>query len=219
MLKLTPSTLSLTTLKRIVNLQSNEMADYEWTQVDAIELTNRERQRLQELTADLLYYPVLLMSEATLLARVLYPLLLLAEKPPIRALVGVALQARYTQFEIEGVADLALAKSTTGFIESPYLIIVEAKRGIEGQNPVMQLYAHLLAAARLNWEANGLSQQEIFGGYTVADTWTFVKAEVNGVDTDLPTLRIEHSREYTEKLEAEVIVKILKNIVVKCKII
>jgi len=217
MAKLTPSTLSLTTLKRVVNLQINEMADYEWTQVDAIQLTNREQQRLQELKEDLLYYPVLLMSEATLLARVLYPLLLLAEHPPIRALVQVALQARYAQFEIEGIADLALAKSISGFIESPFLIIVEVKRGIEGQNPVMQLYAHLLAAAHLNWESNGQPQQEIFGGYTVADTWTFIKAEVNGIDADIPTLRIEHSREYTEKLEAEIIVKILKKIVYKYK--
>lgn len=215
MIKLTPSTLSLSTLKRIVNLHSREMANYEWTQVDAIELTKREQQRLQELTADLLYYPVLLMSEATLLARVLYPLLLLAEQPPIRALVGVALQARYTQFEIEGIADLALAKNTMGFIESPYLIIVEAKRGIEGQNPIMQLYAHLLAAAHLNWENNESTSQEIFGGYTIADTWTFVKANISGIDKDIPTLCVEMSREYTEKLEAETIVKILKHIVSK----
>jgi len=215
--KLTPSTLSLATLKRMVNLQIKEMADYEWTQTDSISLTDHEQRRLQELRADLLHYPVLLMNEATLLARVLYPLLLLAEQPPIRALVEVALQARYTQFEIEGIADLVLAKSLSGFMESPYLVVVETKRGVEGQNPVVQLYAQLLAAAHLNWENDGLPRQEMFGCYTVADTWTFVRAEVDGIEADMPTLRVESSMEYAEKLEAATIVKILKGIVSKYK--
>ncbi len=217
MTKLTPSSLSLATFKRLVNLQVKEMGDYEWTQTDSISLTNQEQRRLQELKADLLHYPVLLMNEATLLARVLYPLLLLAEQPPIRALVEVALQARYTQFEIEGIVDLVLAKSVSGFLESPYLVVVETKRGVEGQNPVVQLYAQLLAAAHLNWETDGLPRQEIFGCYTVADTWSLVRAEVDGMEADIPTLRVEPSREYAEKLEAETIVKILKKIVSKYK--
>jgi hypothetical protein len=157
------------------------------------------------------------MNEATLLARSLYPLLLMAEQPPIRALVEVALQARYTQFEIEGIADLVLAKSLSGFMESPYLVVVETKRGVEGQNPVIQLYAQLLAAAHLNWENDGLPRQEIFGCYTVADTWTFVRAEVDEIEADMPTLRVESSMEYAEKLEAATIVKILKGIVSKYK--
>jgi hypothetical protein len=213
--KLTSSTLSLATLKRAVKLQVRDMAKYEWIQTDAIVLTNQEQQRLQELSSDLLYYPVLLMNEATLLARALYPLLLLAEQPPIRALVEVTLQARYAQFEIEGIADLALAKSVSGFVESPYLIVVETKRGVEGQNPVVQLYAQLLAAAQMNWVNDNLPQQEIFGCYTIADTWTFVRTEVGEMEADIPTLRVEYSREYTEKLEAETIVKILKRIVSK----
>lgn len=193
------------------------MANYEWTQVDNISLTQREQQRLHELKEDLLYYPVLLMSEATLLARVLYPLLLLAEQPPIRALVQVALQTRYTQFEIECIVDAILAKSVAGFIESPYLVVVEAKRGIEGQNPVIQLYAQLLTAAHLNWDNDSLPHQQIFGCYTIADSWTFVKAIVQEIESDKPILQVEHSREYTEKTEAETILKILKSIVSQYK--
>jgi hypothetical protein len=56
-----------------------------------------------------------------------------------------------------------------------------------------------------------------FGCYTVADTWSLVRAEVDGMEADIPTLRVEPSREYAEKLEAETIVKILKRIVSKYK--
>ncbi|NJM85310.1 MAG: hypothetical protein HC839_03775, partial [Leptolyngbyaceae cyanobacterium RM2_2_21] len=49
--------------------------------------------------------------------------------------------------------------------------------------------------------------------YTVADVWTFVRAEVANMESDRPLLRLEPSREYSEKLEAEIILKILKQIV------
>jgi hypothetical protein len=42
-----------------------------------------------------------------------------------------------------------------------------------------------------------------------------MRAEVEGIDADIPTLRIECSREYGEKYEAETILNILKKIVAK----
>jgi len=213
MTKLTPSALSLINLKRFIHLQVHNTSNYEWTQVDSMQLTEREQRRLQDIISDLLNYPLHLMNEATLLARAIYPLLLLAEHNPIQAIVAVNLQASYTNFEIDGIADGVLAKSQSGFIEAPYLVVVEAKRGIESQNPVVQLYAQLLAAAHLNWENNKLTNQEIFGVYTIADSWTFVKADVSEIESEMPILQVEHSREYTEKTEAETILKILKRIV------
>jgi hypothetical protein len=92
-------------------------------------------------------------------------------------------------------------------------VFVEAKRGIEAQNPQYQLYGEMLAAAYINWELNGQDPQTIFGCYTVADVWTFVKGEVLGMASDRPALSLESSREYSGKLEAETIVKILQQIV------
>ncbi|BAP54503.1 hypothetical protein THII_0206 [Thioploca ingrica] len=69
--------------------------------------------------------------------------------------------------------------------------------------------------AHLNWENDGNEPQEIFGCYTIADSWKFLRVEMVGITTDIPTMRIEYSREYVEKLEAEIIFKILKRIVSK----
>jgi hypothetical protein len=94
-------------------------------------------------------------------------------------------------------------------------VVVETKKGVEGQNPVFQLYGQLLAAAYLNWVNDPCPQQEIFGCYTIADTWKFVRAELEGIETERPTMRLEYSREYSEKYDAETILKILKSIVAK----
>ncbi len=213
--KFTFSNITLADLTRFVNLQEESIQDYEWTQIDSLPVTNTETQSLQELTARLRKTPTLLVNEATLWARVIYPLLVLAEQDSIQVWSQVPLQAQYAKFELEGIADGVFGKMVIGRVKSPYLVLVETKRGVEGQNPVVQLYAELLAAAHLNWEQDHRVPQEIFGCYTVADIWTFVRAEVSEIDTDLPTLRIEPSREYTEKTEAETIFKILKKIVSK----
>ena len=94
-------------------------------------------------------------------------------------------------------------------------MVVKTKRGIEGQNPIGQLYGQLLAAARLNWQRNQGDPQEMFGCYAIADSWTFIRAEVAGLDTDRPGLQVESSREYTEKVDAETILKLLKTIVAR----
>ena len=60
-----------------------------------------------------------------------------------------------------------------------------------------------------------MSPQEIFGCYTMADVWKFMRAEVEGIDSEKPIIRIEYSREYAQKNEPEIILKILKGIVCK----
>ena len=108
-----------------------------------------------------------------------------------------------------------LGRSLAGRIETPYLIVLEAKSCVEAQSLIFQLYGHLLAAAHLNWENNQQEPQEIFGSYTIADSWTFLRAEVEGLSSDMPSLQVEFSREYTEKIDAVLILKILKGIVAR----
>ncbi len=213
--KLALSSVSLETLQRLTKLTQNGIRAYSWTQVDALTLSDRDCRRLAEIQATLLRDPVHLLNEATIWARSIYPLLQLAESEDVRALAGVSLKVRYPQFEIEGVADGAIGKSIMGSMDYPYLVMVEAKRGIEGHNPVFQLYGSLLAAARLNWQTDGQEPQEVFGCYTIADSWAFVRAQVSGIDSDRPALRVEFSREYTEKTDAETILKLLKAIVAR----
>jgi hypothetical protein len=198
-----------------VNLQEENLGEYEWTQVDSLSVSETEKFYLQGLIARLRQTSTLLINEATLWARAIYPLLVLAEQNPIQVWAQVPLQAHYAKFELEGIADGVLGRSVFGRLKSPYLVVVETKKGVDSQNPVCQLYAQLLAAAHLNWEQDHRLPQEIFGCYTIADCWTFVKAQVTDIDAETPTLRIEGSREYGEKYEAETIFKILKNIVSK----
>ncbi len=211
--KITASKVTLADLRRLVEIRESGIAAYAWTQVEQCSLSDRERTQLQEITAHLLNYETHLMNEATVWGRGIYPLLLLAERGQIQAWAGVLLKTRYPQFEVEGEADGVLGRWIAGSPEAPYLVVVEAKRGLEAQNPRFQLYANLLAAARLNWELNPQLPQEIFGCYTIADTWTFLRAEVDQIDSDRPTLSLESSREYVEKLEAATILQFLKQII------
>lgn len=216
MTQLTLSKISISDIKRVVQLKESGIRDYDWTKVENISLTSREQERLGELEATLDADPVHLLNESTIWSRAIYPLLQLSEQDDIRVLAGVPIQATYPTFSIEGIADGVIGRSVTGRIEVPYLVMVETKRGIEGQNPIAQLYGELLAAARLNWEDNSdsvLETQEIFGCYTIADSWTFVRAIVGAIDSDRPTFYTENSREYTEKTHSTKILKTLKAIV------
>lgn len=213
MTQLTLSKLTIQDIKRVVQLKEFGSRSYDWTLVDHIELTLREQTRLTELESTLDGDPVHLLNESTIWARAIYPLLQLSEQDDIRALSGVLLQATYQNFSLDGIADGVIGRSITGRIEVPYIVMVEAKRGIEGQNPIAQLYGELLVAARLNWENDGKAIQEVFGCYTIADSWTFVRAVVGEIESDRPTLTTEHSREYAEKTTAFKILKILKSII------
>jgi hypothetical protein len=213
--KLSFSAILPSDFKRLVKIQEASVSTYSWTEVDEILLDDREQQQVREIISHLLNYQTHLMNEATIWSRGIYPLLLLAERGEIMAWAGVPLQATYAQFELEGVADGALAKSVAGLVESPFLVVVEAQKGIEAQNPLFQLYGQILAAARINWETDRRLPQEVFGCYTIADSWTFLRAEVDEIEAQIPVLKVEYSREYVEKLEAEKILKILKAIVSK----
>ncbi|MDE0325372.1 MAG: hypothetical protein OXN27_15780 [Candidatus Poribacteria bacterium] len=208
------SQLTEETLNALVSLYERPDVSDKWDEMTSI-LDPEEIRLLNYLKSLLHGRQLVLMNEATLWARAIYPLLVLAEQGHIQAWAGVPLKATYAAFELEGEADGALAPSVGGRIQPPYLVVHEAKRGINAPNPQFQLYGEMLAAAWLNWKGNSNPEQEIFGCYTVNDAWAFVRGVVGEIETEKPTLNIEFGPVYNGVLEAERIVQILKSIVAR----
>lgn len=204
--------LSLATLKTIVHFTERGIASDHWAQMQ-MALTPNERQQIEQITSYLLNYQLTLMNEATIWSRAIYPLLLLAEVDAIQAWAQIMLRATYPRFTVEGLVDGVLGHVFGGMIDAPYLIVVEAKRGLEAQPPQAQLYGTMLAAAWQNQQRQPKTQQEIYGCYTIGDNWTFVHGLVTDINTERPALTIQYSREYAERLEAMTILQILKSIV------
>ena len=200
------------TLKALVTLHEEDGTLEAWEKMK-IALTAKEIIHLDYIKSDAHRHHWLIMNEATLWGRAIYPLLRLAEQDRIIAWAGVPLKATYPAFELEGEADGALAPSVGGRIEPPYLVVHEAKRGLNAPNPQFQLYGEMLAAAWLNWNNKPTPEQEIFGCYTVNDTWAFVRGIVGDIESEKPTLDIEFAPVYNSVLEAERIVELLKFIV------
>ena len=208
----TCSQLSEETLKTLVTLHEENGAPEVWEQMQ-IALTADEVRRLNDLKSTLHRRNLLGMNEATLWARAIYPMLVLAEQGSVQAWSSVSLSAEYPTFKLEGEADGALAPAVAGRIRPPYLIVHEAKRGIKASEPQFQLYGEMLAAAWLNWQSDSNAEQEIFGCYTVNDIWIFVRGLVTDIETEKPTLAAEFSFIYDGISDAENIVQLLKFIV------
>ena len=208
------SQLTEETLKTLVTLNEKYTAPEEWEKMQ-IALTAEECRWLEELKSKLRHRHLLVMNEATLWARAIYPMLMLAEQENVQAWSNVPLKAIYPAFTLEGEADGALAPAIGGRIQPPYLIVNEAKRGIHAPDPQFQLYGEMLAAAWLNWEKKPKPEQEIFGCYTVNDSWAFVRGVVSDIETDKPMFTIEFSPVYNGIWDAEQIVQLLKFIVAK----
>ena len=211
------SELTEETLRTLVTLDEEDSAAETWEEMQAMPLTPEESVLLEYLTSDMHQRHLPLMNEATVWTRAIYPMLRLAEQGCILAWAGVPLKATYSTFRLEGEADGALAPSVGGRIQPPYLNLImhEAKRGVDARNPQFQLYGEMLAAAWLNWERDTHTEQEIFGCYTIADNWTFVRGGVSGIVSEKPALAVQLSRRYNGIFEAERIVQILKTLVAK----
>lgn len=205
--------ITLDGLAAVATLRDHGLRREPWETLARAELTPDEQQTVDRLAADLRRYQPSLVNEATVFARSVYPLLVLAEAEGVQALACVSLSARVGDFELVGTADGALGRPVAGELRAPFLVVVEAMRGVEGVSPVAQLYAELLAAARLNANERGGAEQKLFGAYTVADSWTFVEVVVRGLDDAAPTLDVNTSPEFSEKVEAATIARILKSIV------
>ena len=214
MIALMLGNLSLEDLQQQVQLTSRGLGDYVWLDIENVEIGERDQFQLQVLQERLLTTRTQLLNEATTWARVIYPLLLLAEQDQIQAWAEVSLSAQYSSFSMEGIADGVLEPSIDGYLQQPYLVVVEAKKGLDASNQQFQRYGKMLAAAWMNWKSRKEEPQEIFGCYTISDSWTFFRGEVQGFERDKPELLLESSREFSERLEAELILKLLKKMTV-----
>jgi hypothetical protein len=210
---LTIGKLTISQIRQYVTLREHRNVQAQWT-IPEINLTDFDLAQLHVIDDRLSLVSPHLLNEATIWARAIYPLLVLAESDSVRAWSQVGVSVQYPTFEISGILDGVLGQEVAGRLDVPYLVVVEAKKGIGGEDPVPQLYGQLLTAARLNWEQKPQDPQIVFGAYTIADTWVLIKAEVAGMESQ-PTLTIEISREYSQRYEAEAILKILKQIVLE----
>jgi hypothetical protein len=78
-----------------------------------------------------------------------------------------------------------------------------------------QLLGAMLCAARLN-EQDGRPAGEIFGCYTIADVWTFLRGNLDW-SKPKPVMSVLSSREYWETTEAATILAILESVVAKAE--
>lgn len=212
------SELSEATLSELVALHVEIDTSDNWDALQEGDLTAAEIAQIDYHKSILRNLNLVVLNEGTLWARAIYPLLVLAERAYIRAWTGVPLKATYPSFQLEGVADGALAPAAAGKPRQPYLVVYQAKRGVNAPAPQVQLYGQMLAASRLNWENDAepsKGAQEIFGCYAVSGSWTFVRGIVGDIDTEKPTFTAACSREYHGIFEAETIVRLLKVIVAK----
>ncbi|MFT3770783.1 MAG: hypothetical protein QM820_35620 [Minicystis sp.] len=205
--------MTLDNLQGLVKLDDRGVQPKAWEDFAHGELSPREQFIVDHVTADLRRFQPSLVNEATVFARAIFPLLVLAEAEGVQALADVPLTARIGEVELAGTADGALGRPLAGELRAPFLVVVEAKRGVEAASPVAQLYGELLAAASINAQETGRPSQRIYGCYTVADNWTFVRLQAEALDTPHPSFEVVTSWELNEKVEAGTIARILKTIV------
>ena len=198
-------------LNSMVTMREMGVTPALWDTTD-VSLTEHERQRVEAISASLTHKSIVLMNEATIWSRAIYPLLVLAEQGGIEAWSQLPLKALYPRFCLEGIADGVLGYNISGLTKSFWLVVVQVKREPEAQDPLIQICGAMLAAAMLNWELENRLPQEIFGCYTIADNWTFAHGLVSDIEADRPTMSVASSREYVERTEAETILRILKSI-------
>ncbi len=211
------SELSEETLRELVALHIQIDTSGNWEDLQGEDLTPAELGYLNYLRGIWRERNLVVMNEATLWALAIYPMLVLAAQDYVQAWASVPLKATYATFQLEGIADGALAPAAAGDAQPPYFVVYEAKRGVNAPDPRVQLYGQMLAAAWLNWkdETEPPAEQEIFGCYAISGSWNFVRGIVGDIDTEKPTFTAACSREYHSIFEAEAIVQILKAIVAK----
>ena len=208
------SELTWESLNSLTRLQTVDTISKRWNQ-EQIELTAQEMQRIAFLKETLSQTSLMNLNEATTWARAIYPLLMMAERSGLRALSQVEMTAQFRNFLLTGTADGLLARIVLGEIAGPFLLVAEAKKGIDAKNPIYQLLGGMLAAAWLNYQSDRREPQEIYGCYTIAGTWTFLYGQVEEIEAEMPVMTVESSSEFSEKAETESILRILKFIAAK----
>jgi hypothetical protein len=198
-------------LNSMVTLREKGVTPDLWDTTD-VSLTEQERQRVEAIISSLAHKSIFLMNEATIWSRAIYPLLVLVEQGGLEAWAQLPLKAEYAQYVLEGIADGAVGYDISGPTTSLCLIVVVVKREPEIEDPLTQLYGAMLAAALMNWAQDNRVPQEIYGCYTIADNWIFAQGLVADIEALQPKMTVALSRAYSETVEAETILRILKSI-------
>jgi len=199
-----------------------------WHDIQEVALTEMEQFGINYILDRMRDGRFAAMNEATIWSRVNYPILMLAETKRIKAWSEIPAEATFDHMILKGALDGVLGWTTAGLLETPYLVVAEAKRGVDSKDPRYQLYGELLATAWLNQKSERLAQvstaldEEIsepltrpnHGCYIIAENWTFAQAQVEGLDSAYPKLHITLSREYSSRFELELIAKVLNGLVV-----
>jgi len=217
MAKFTLTTLTVEDFARLAAVETRDITRAPWD--DDVEPPDEATQvQLRYLTAKLAKVRPTMLNEATLWSRAVYPLLELAETDRVHAWSEVAIAARdpYTDAEVAGVVDGVLAPEgmLAGSPGTPFLLVMEAKRGMDGADPRPQLLAALLAVLWTGVRDKGEGAPvEALGCFTVGDLWTFVHAEATvrpAGSTPRLGIMLSWSREYAERTEAEAILRVLR---------
>src|SRR5262249_47782904 len=133
--------------------------------------------------------------------------------------VGLAARDPFSDTEMTGIVDGVLAPEEgvlAGTPGQPFLLVIETKRGVDATDPRPQLFAAILGALWMRLAGRRTSDErpdEVFGCFTVSDSWTFVHAEATvRPEGSQPRLAVtlSWSREYTERIEAEAILRVLR---------
>lgn len=210
----TLGTLTIEQLREIVDIRYQGIRQEIWDSRTTGEIGERERVFLSVIHDHITSQKAHLLNEATIWSRAIYPLLALAERDNIRAYAGVPLSATLGKGDLRGEVDGALA--TMGISSqavSPYLVVIEAKRGVESNDPMAQLLGGLLCAAWQNHQRKPRPEHRVHGAYTIADVWNFVEARISGFGGEELVMTTISSREYTERTEATSILLLLKTLV------
>lgn len=205
------SDLTRETVAELVDLQESD-GEISWQPVRT-PLTEEDRIFVAAMHKKLQRDSLKKMNEATVWSKAIYPLLEQAETNLFGAWSQIEVKAEYKNFIVEGIADGVIGKQKVGYLSTPYLIVVEAKREIEAKDPQPQLYGAMLAAAKMNWHVNQRSPQVMYGCYTIGESWTFLRGVVDEFEADKPIFQVQLAKDLIERFEADIILEILKTIV------
>jgi hypothetical protein len=201
------SKLTLKIIKQYFQIQTKS----DW-KPEIARLTESEIEQVKIIAGRLQSEQIHRFNEATVWGKAVYPLLILSETETNYAWAEFPVKALFKKCLFEGIIDGVVGEGDSGQPTSPHLIVVEGKKGLEGKDPLYQLYGAMLAVAKLNFDDIKQDKQTIYGCYTISDSWTFLRGEVEKLESDKPIFKVETSREFIERFEAEVILGILKAI-------
>jgi hypothetical protein len=198
-----------------------------WATLSKTPLSDQERADLDALRRRLAFTSTSRANEATLWARAIYPMLMVAEVGDVRAWSQVALSVVVRGVELRGlgdeplrlhgIVDGALAADAAGQPVAPFFLVVEAKRALDAVDPLQQLQGAMLTVALQRLEDQPDQAHDVFGCFTIGDAWTFVRGRFARVLVSDGRFEIDAayypSRELSEHAEADTIAAILKAVV------